>query len=252
MSQNRTALITGGSRGIGLEIARVLASKGIHVILVARDEKLLQNERLEIIQAGGIVDVLSVDFLALDAVEKLRMFLLRHDLQPTILVNGLGGGFGSSTFDSVEKYQNIMRLNFFVAHELTKLVLENAEKYSWGRFIYIGTLAINHKSASAPYIAAKAALVEYMKVMSKEMANLNANIMAAAVSPGAISVPGKYLHKIEHSDPVALANFLRENKVSIGRLGTPTEVAEVVAFLCEEETKYLHGCNIQIDGGASN
>jgi len=113
-------------------------------------------------------------------------------------------------------------------------------------------MAINHKSASAPYIAAKAALIEYMKTISKELGKINQNLMAAAVSPGAISVPGKYLNKIEKEDPKILAQFIQETKIPIARLGTTREIAEVVSFLCDEHTRYLHGCNIQIDGGASN
>jgi len=252
MSKTRVALVTGGSRGIGLEVARKLSSNGCHVILVARDLERLQAEKVKIDSLGGISNIFAADFLKDDAVDSLRDFLATKELRPTILINALGGGFGSSHFDHLNKFEEVMRLNFFVAHELTKVVLENAKNLDWGRFIYFGTLAVNHKSASAPYIASKSALIEYMKTINKELCKISPNIMAAAVSPGAISVPGKYLSKIEESEPETLAQFLVDNKVPVGRLGTTREVAEVVSFLCQEKNLYLHGCNIQIDGGASN
>lgn len=250
--RSRTALISGGSRGIGLEVAKELALKGVHVILVARDQEKLQIEKSNIEKLGGKAEVISINFLHDEAIEIIRDFLVANRLVPTILVNGLGGGFGSSSFDSLKKFEEVMRLNFFVAHELTKIVLEYAKIESWGRFIYLGTLAINLKSASAPYIASKAALIEYMKTVNKEFARISPDILAAAVSPGAISVPGKYLNKIEKSEPEVLAEWIRENKIPVGRLGTTKEVAEVISFLCDEKNRYLHGCNIQIDGGASN
>jgi len=252
MSKVRVALITGGSRGIGLEVAKELSSKGCHVVMVARDLERLQAEKAKIDSFGGVSEIFSADFLRNDAVESLRNFLLVKKLRPSTLINALGGGFGSSHFDHLNKFEEVMRLNLFVAHELTKLVLENARHEDWGRFIYFGTLAINHKSASALYIASKSALIEYMKTINKELCKISPNIMAAAISPGAISVPGKYLSKIEENDPQKLADFLIDNKVPVKRLGTTKEVAEVVSFLCQEKNRYLHGCNIQIDGGASN
>jgi 3-oxoacyl-[acyl-carrier protein] reductase len=131
-------------------------------------------------------------------------------------------------------------------------VIQNAKKLNWGRIIYIGTLAINHKSASAPYVAAKAALMAYMKVMAKELAKVNDNFIACAVSPGAINVKGKFLNNLADNEPEKLTEFLEKNSVAAGRLGEPEEVAEVVSFLCDPETTYLNGCNIEIDGGASN
>jgi 3-oxoacyl-[acyl-carrier protein] reductase len=94
--------------------------------------------------------------------------------------------------------------------------------------------------------------MEYMKTIAKYMGNLSPNILAAAVSPGAISVPGKYLNKIERENPDTLAKFFDDNKIPVRRLGTMKEVAEVISFLCDQSSRYLHGCNIQIDGGASN
>ena len=248
----RIAIVTGGSRGIGLAIARDLAEAGKHVVLVARDEEKLKREVHELKQSGKQASYVAVDFLNSNYLTTIKEYIKANDLHPTILVNGLGGGFGSEHFDSVEKYQEIMNLNFFVAVNLTKYLSEFALSANFGRFLFLGTLAINQKSASAPYIAAKSALMSYMKVIAKTLAEINENVLAAAISPGAINVPGKYLNKLQLSNKEGLDAFLKLNRISAGRLGLPEEVAKVATFLCGEENNYLHGCNIEIDGGASN
>lgn len=253
MGKNRyCALVTGGSRGIGNAIARQLAQDGFHVVLIARDAQTLKKECESIIADKGSASYVSVDFLSPNFSEVVASHLEENRLFPNVLINGLGGGFGSKSLDPIEVYSKVMHLNFFVAHELMNLVIENAKKQDWGRIIYIGTLAINHKSASAPYVAAKAALMAYMKIVAKEMAKINENFVVCAVSPGAINVEGKFLNNLAKNEPEKLKEFLERNSVAAGRLGEPREVASVVSFLCDRRTTYLNGCNIEIDGGASN
>lgn len=251
-NRRRTAVITGGSRGIGLAIARELANSGIHVVLAARDQKKLAFEVERMRGEGNRADYIAIDFRDSNYMEEFQKYIRYNFFEPTILVNGLGGGFGSKTLDNVKKYNEVMHLNFFVATNLTQYISEFALSANFGRFIYLGTLAINQKSASAPYVAAKSALMSYMKVISKTLAELDNNILAAAVSPGAINVEGKHLNKLSLTDSKALKEFIKLSRISSGRLGLPEEVAKVAAFLCGEDTNYLHGCNIEIDGGASN
>ena len=246
------ALVTGGSRGIGNAIGRRLAKDGLNVVLIGRDLDALQREVGEIDAFGGRASLLQVDFLSDDYLGEISKFLVDKELKPNILINGLGGGFGSKTFDSIEIYRKVFHLNLFVAHELMNLIVANAKSMGWGRVVFIGTLAINHKSASAPYVASKAALMAYMKIVAKDLAKINENFLACAVSPGVINVKGKYLNKLKSEDPEKLTDFLERNLVAAGRLGEPDEVARVVSFLCDRETTYLNGCNIEIDGGASN
>ena len=201
---------------------------------------------------GNRADYIAIDFLDSNYMEEFQKYIRYNSFEPTILVNGLGGGFGSKTLDNIKKYNEVMHLNFFVATNLTQYISEFALSANFGRFIYLGTLAINQKSASAPYVAAKSALMSYMKVISKTLAELDNNVLAAAVSPGAINVEGKHLNKLSLTDSKALQDFIKLSRISSGRLGLPEEVAKVAAFLCGEDTNYLHGCNIEIDGGASN
>lgn len=249
---DRLALVTGGSRGIGLSIAKKLASNGIKILLLARDENTLKNECEKIRKSGGSAEFYSVDFLDKNSIDEVKNFLIQNEMKPNILINGLGGGFGSISWDTPTKYQEVFRLNFFVSCELTNIVKEFAKSIKWGRFIYIGTMGVNHMSASAPYLASKSALMTYMKKIAKELAEMDQNLLAAAVIPGAINVPGKYLNSLVNKDHEKLADFFRNNSIGIKRLGEVDEVANVVNFLCQLENNYLHGTTIAVDGGASN
>ena len=248
----KRVLISGGSKGIGQQIGIRLARDGFHPILLGRSVDVLERTVNQINAFGGTATWLEVDFAAPGYVDLVRDSLDQYGLRPNSLVHALGGGFGSKTSDGVDTYREVMHHNFFVAHELTQLVLKNAVSDGWGRFLYIGTLAVNQKSASAPYVAAKSALLAYMKVIAKDMARLNSNISACAVSPGAINVPGKYFNQLLDSEPDRLKQLLEESGVAAGRLGEPEEVATVASFLFDSRSTYLNGCNIDIDGAASN
>ncbi len=248
----RTALITGGSQGIGLSIARDLCSNGANVILVARDEVKLREECERLNCSTSFCHYIQVDFEAPNGFQQIASYIEQNSLSIDILINALGGGFGSKSVDDLDVYQKILNLNFLTGHQLTRLLVPGMVFRGWGRVIYIGTLAVNQKSASAPYVASKAALMAYMKVMAKDVATQSAGVILAAVTPGAISVPGKYLNSIETSNPALLQSFLKENGVAAGRLGSVEEVASAVHFLCSNAASYMHGAEIQVDGGASN
>lgn len=250
--EGKLAIITGASRGIPLTIAKKLAADGISVILVARDKKKLETEVNLINTSGGKALFLDLDFMESNATQVLEQFLKENRYEPNIIVHGIGGAFGSKTYDESEVYEKIIKLNFLIAHDLTMLVHRFAAKQGWGRFIFLGTLAINQKSAPAPYVAAKSALLSYMKIIAKEFAAENENLLAMAVSPGAINVPGKFLHSLALNNELAFEMFMKENRIGIGRLGEPIEIANVISFVCRNESNYLHGCNIEIDGSASN
>lgn len=248
----KTALITGGSRGIGLSIARDLSNNGANIILVARDEFKLRQECEKLNNLTASCHYIPIDFESPNGFQQIASYIEQNSLSIDILINALGGGFGSKSVDDIDVYQKILNLNFLTGHQLTRLLIPGMVFRGWGRIIYIGTLAVNQKSASAPYVASKAALIAYMKVMAKDVAAQSAGVILAAVTPGAISVPGKYLNSIETSDPALLQTFLKENGVAAGRLGTVEEVASAVHFLCSDSASYMHGAEIQVDGGASN
>lgn len=250
--KGKIALVTGGTRGIGNGIAKSLAESGVYVVIVGTNRELLKQETNSMVTNGLKVTSIHVDFEKPNASELLVSELKLRSLVPDILINGLGGGFGAKTDGTIDSYERVMKLNFFTAVELSNTFLPTMIQNGWGRIIFIGTLAINHKSAEAPYVAAKSALISYMKILAKYAASKNDNVIVNAVSPGAINVPGKYLHKIESDNPELLVEFLEKNGVAAKRLGKIHEVANVVKFLCSNEASYLHGSNIEIDGGASN
>ncbi len=248
----KTALITGGSRGLGLGTAKVLAQLGATVIIVGRDEEKLIYETECIKADDGKAFYCKIDFDLPSSIFELITFCEKEELMPDILINGLGGGFGSTNWDATSTYSRILKLNFLIAQELTSWLAPKMIEKGWGRVIYFGTLSLNKKSSPATYVSAKSALFAYMKVMAKDIASKCPGVVLGMVSPGAISVPGKYLNKIETEDPQLLKKMLIEIQVPANRLGTISEVTNAIVFLCSNNASYMHGANIEIDGGASN
>ena len=121
-NSGKIALVTGGSRGIGLGSAIALAHTAAKVILVGRDEQKLIYESNSINSSGGDSLYFKVDFDSTPSVYQLTNFCESNNLIPDILINGLGGGFGSNNWDSTLTYSRILNLNFLIAQELTAWV----------------------------------------------------------------------------------------------------------------------------------
>lgn len=251
-NSGKIALVTGGSRGIGLGSAIALAHTGAKVILVGRDEQKLIYESNSINSSGGDALYFKVDFDSTSSVYQLTNFCESNNLIPDILINGLGGGFGSNNWDLTSTYSRILNLNFLIAQELTAWVAPKMIEKNWGRIIYFGTLSVNKKSSPAPYVSAKSALGAYMKIMAKDIALKCPEVVLSMISPGAISVPGKFLNKIETEDPILLKKMIAEINIPANRLGKISEITELLLFLCSNRSSYMHGSHIEIDGGASN
>jgi len=239
---DKTALVTGASQGIGEAVARRLAAQGARVVLAARNEEKLRHLAAEIEAAGGRAHPLVLDVSQPETfAEKLKS--LPEDLAAVdVLVNNAG-----ITADnllarmSLDDWERVLRTNLTGAFALTKEVVRGMMKRRWGRVINVSSVVgLMGNAGQANYAAAKAGLIGFTKSLAREIGSRN--ITVNAVAPGYIETA-----MTDRLPEAARAELT--GAIALKRLGTVEDVAWSVLYLASEEAGYVTGHALNVSGG---
>lgn len=237
----RVALVTGGSRGIGLAVAGRLYSRGAHVAIVARDGARARAT-VAGLEGGGKAVAVPADVSDAAQVEEV-VATVERELGPVdILVNNAGvTRDGVLVRMSEADWDTVLDVNLKGAFLLMKLVGRGMMKRRWGRIINItSVVGLTGNRGQANYSASKAGLIGLTKAVAKELGSRN--VLVNAVAPGFIDTD---MTRELPED----AKRLMLQQIALGRFGNPGEVASAVLFLASDLADYITGQVLVVDGG---
>ena len=242
--QGRTALITGGGRGIGRATAVRLAREGARVAINYKGNAAAAEEAKGLVEkAGGTATLIQGDVsVDAEAEEVVKAALAFGDGRLDILVNNAG-----ITRDNLlvrmssEDWDAVVDLNLRGAFLVTKAAMRPMMKQRSGRIVNVSSVAgVAGNMGQANYAAAKAGLIGFTKTIAREMATRN--ITANAVAPGFIPTDLT-------RDLLARMEQTILPQIPLGRFGTVEDVANAIAFLVSDEASYITGQVLVVDGG---
>ena len=241
----RTALITGASKGLGKAMALALAEAGASVALVSRDGAKLNDVSAQIRSSGGIAEVFVADVTDEGQVAGVRdAFASRIGKHLHILINNAGINIRKPVTDfTLAEWNSVLNTNLTSVFLLCRAFVPMMTGQGYGRIINI-TSMMSHISlpGRTAYSASKTALLGFNRALALELAG--EKITVNGISPGVcdteINVPLMQNAELR-------AQFLA--KIPLGRWGKPEEIAKLALYLCSEDSGFITGTDVIIDGG---
>jgi len=243
-SEKKVALVTGGGSGIGLAIAEKFVANNIHTIIVGRTkEKLLEAKE----KLGDLCSAVVCDLTELSAIPPMVADIIKNFGQIDILVNNAGINMKKEFTDVTDDdFQKIIHTNltavFTISREVVKHMLEAAS----GSIINISSMASQYGIPKViAYTASKSAIEGMTRAMAVELSGKG--IRVNCIAPGFIATDMSA--KALNNDPERKQKVM--GRTPIGYLGAPSDIADTALFFAGDQSKYVTGTVLPVDGGNS-
>lgn len=245
--KDKVVVVAGSSRGIGKTIAGLLLEEGAKVCISGRDPESLAATEHEFSNLGQVAGFRG-DLAKAEPIALLFKFIgTKWGALDAIIVN-LGTGRGTSGWDPPEEdWDRLFLQNFHAGRRLAGAAVPLLERRGGGSIVFISSITgVEATPAPLPYSAAKAALINYSKNLSRQLAEKN--IRVNCIAPGNIVFPGGSWDRRLIADRESVTRML-DAEVPLKRLGTPGEIAGLAAFLCSTQASFITGACMVADGG---
>ena len=239
----KVALVTGGSKGIGQKVCLALANDNTVIAVGFHNDSAGAEKTVEIIiQKGLQAFAIHIDIGNSESVDSAFSDIEKEYGVVSILVNNAG-----ITKDNVlprmpeDDWDSVLNTNLKGGFRATKRAIKGMIKNKWGRIIYISSIVgVDGNAGQSNYSASKAGIIGFAKSISKEVGSRN--ITSNVVAPGYIETDMTSAFTEEQKEVIL-------DKISIKRLGKGEDIANIVSFLASNESEYITGQVIKVDGG---
>jgi len=241
----KTALVTGGNRGLGLAMAKALAEAGANISIVARDDKA-GAEAAAMIKSTYSVSCINsfCDVTSEVSVKRAVDETLAHFGKIDILINSAGINIRGRIDDlSLDDFNKVMQVNVTGSWLACRAVIPGMKKHGWGRIINIGSmLSLIGMADRTPYATSKGALLQLTRTLAMEVAKDGINVNAILPGPFATD-----MNLPIRNDPEKYKAFI--SSVPLGRWGELYEIGGIALFLSGAASGFVTGAAFSIDGG---
>jgi 3-oxoacyl-[acyl-carrier protein] reductase len=246
---DKVAIITGSSRGLGLASAKALAAEGCRVTLCARGKERLDEAAREVAGYSGTPDrvmAVAADLATPAGIATVVDRTVERFGGLDILVNNIGLARGTDIVSTTdEEWQEAFDQTLYPAIRASRLAVPYMRVRGAGVIVMIASIYGRETGGRMTYNAVKAAEISLAKSLAQQLAK--DNIRVNSVAPGSILFEGGSWWKRQQSDPEGIAEFVAR-ELPFGRFGTAEEVGQVVAFLASPRASWVAGASIVVDG----
>lgn len=242
--KGQTAVVTGGSTGLGLAITRCLISAGAKVVVLSMETPEQAAEALK--EFGDRAVYYQFNITDTDKTPVMVEKILAEQGAVSILINNAGNHCKKFIWEmSVEEYVSVLNVHLVGAFALTKALVPQMKEMGHGRIIFQASMtSYIGQPQVAGYSTAKAGYLGLIHTLTAELAEYG--ITVNAIAPGWIDTP--MFHKATDTDAPRLAKIM--GRIPAKTVGDPMDVGMCAAFLCSEAARYISGTCVPVDGGA--
>jgi 3-oxoacyl-[acyl-carrier protein] reductase len=244
----RVAIVTGGSRGLGLAAAQALIAEGANVVVCARGAEALKQAAGSLQKAaasGARVATAVADVSTEAGVTAVVDTAVREFGGIDVLVNNVGLAKGADVETTTDaEWQEAFDQTLFPAIRMTRLAVPHLRKRG-GAIVIVSSIFGRESGGRMTYNAVKAAEISLTKSLAQQLAKDQVRVVS--VAPGSILFEGGSWWKRQQSDPQGIAAFVKQ-ELPFGRFGRPEEVGAAIAFLASPKASWISGTTVVVDG----
>jgi len=248
----KVAIVTGGSRGLGLAGATALAAEGASVVICARGEEALASAARQLqasAAASARVVSVSADVSTESGVRSVVDAAVNAFGRIDVLVNNVGLGKGADIEATTDAdWQEAFDQTLFPAIRMSRLVVPHMRAQGGGAIVIVSSIFGREAGGRMTYNAVKAAEISLAKSLALQLAK--DHIRVVSIAPGSILFEGGSWWKRQQSDPEGIAKFVAQ-ELPFGRFGKPEEVGAAIAFLASHKASWISGTTVVVDGAQS-